>query len=256
LEYVRYVDLEGFSAHEFDGQILWNTQSCLIACVREPPGTSGRGRHTHPSDQLFLILEGELNVELAGVPRRAVAGNAVFLPRDIPHWQWNEGQEDLFILEIILTPPGPDRELVVPFAGDPVAAGSGAAFVLDLESEAEIEDAGHGLRRRRALGRDDGSPDGAAAIDELEPGAGAPPWHIHDHDQFAFVLSGRLTADVAQHRYEVDRFGLLAIPAGVPHRVWNNDSDPERHLSVVTPAPSDLEPQTIEVAFSLRERTA
>jgi quercetin dioxygenase-like cupin family protein len=256
MDYVRYVNLAGFSAHEFDGQILWNTQNCLIACVREPPGTSGRGRHTHPCDQLFLILEGELHVELAGVPRRAVSGNAVFLPRDVPHWQWNAGQDDLFILEIILTPPGPDRELVVPFAGDPVVVGSGAAFIRDLDRDKDIEEVRVGLRRQGVLGRDDGSPHGSATIDELEPATAMPPWHIHDHDQFAFVLSGRLTADVAQHRYEVDRFGLLAIPAGVPHRVWNDDAGLERHLSLVTPAPSDLQSNTIEVGFTLRERTA
>jgi quercetin dioxygenase-like cupin family protein len=63
------------------------------------------------------------------------------------------------------------------------------------------------------------------------------PRHIHSFDQFYFVLDGTLTIEVANRRYEADKYDLVVLPAGVPHRNWNAGPGVERHIALLVPEP-------------------
>jgi mannose-6-phosphate isomerase-like protein (cupin superfamily) len=61
--------------------------------------------------------------------------------------------------------------------------------------------------------------------------------HIHDYDQFYLVLDGSLHVQYALTRYVVQPRELAVIPAGVPHRQWNEGPGIERHLVIHAPTP-------------------
>jgi mannose-6-phosphate isomerase-like protein (cupin superfamily) len=72
----------------------------------------------------------------------------------------------------------------------------------------------------------------------MAPGGAGPTTHIHDFDQFYFVLSGSLEVEVALQHHRVKPNTLVVLPAGVPHRQWNGSGDEaERHLAMLVPEP-------------------
>lgn len=53
--------------------------------TRDFPADSENPTHTHPFDLRALVLEGEIEIELAGGSRRYGAGEVFELGRDVPH---------------------------------------------------------------------------------------------------------------------------------------------------------------------------
>jgi quercetin dioxygenase-like cupin family protein len=56
----------------------------LASFVRYEPG-AGAPRHAHEEEQLFVMLEGEVEMELGGETRRLRPGDAVLIPAWVPH---------------------------------------------------------------------------------------------------------------------------------------------------------------------------
>ena len=84
-------------------------------------------------------------------------------------------------------------------------------------------------------------------VGEVAPGAGGPGTHIHAFDQFYFVLSGELSVEVGLERYTAAPGSLVCMPAGVPHRQWNEASETERHVALLVPTPKPGKP--LDIAF-------
>lgn len=72
---------------------------------------------------------------------------------------------------------------------------------------------------------------------EVGPQNGGPGTHVHEFDQYYFVLEGELTIEVALQKYVVTKNKLVVLPAGVPHRQYNVGGVSEKHLTINTPAP-------------------
>ena len=54
----------------------------------EPGGTVGK--HTHPGEELGIVLQGQLLLEVAGQPARTIkAGEPIFIPANTVHWAKN-----------------------------------------------------------------------------------------------------------------------------------------------------------------------
>jgi mannose-6-phosphate isomerase-like protein (cupin superfamily) len=69
-------------------------------------------------------------------------------------------------------------------------------------------------------------------------GSGSPAgMHIHDIDQIFYILSGTMSIEVEDKQYDCEPGSLIIFPAGVPHRNWNNGSEPTVHLAFNTPLP-------------------
>jgi quercetin dioxygenase-like cupin family protein len=63
------------------------------------------------------------------------------------------------------------------------------------------------------------------------------PIHTHEHeDEYSFVLSGRLTAQVGDEVLEAGPGELLVKPRGIPHTFWNAGDEPVRFLELISPA--------------------
>lgn len=239
MDFIRAVDWERAQiALEggYRGQYLYAGESCLIIATKVPPGVSGPPRHKHPSDQTYFVVQGELSIELGDKPETASARSAVFIPAGLPHQNWNDGDTDEIHIEVIAPGVLPNQRLVE--TADLRDSSAAPGFV---------KESGPGGGRDFGLdwlvNRAGGAKHAAVYLAEVPPGKQGPPLHVHEFDQFYFVLQGTLNVEVGLHNYEVPPGNLVILPAQVPHRQWNEGYEAERHLTVIVPEPAALPSQ-------------
>jgi mannose-6-phosphate isomerase-like protein (cupin superfamily) len=69
-------------------------------------------------------------------------------------------------------------------------------------------------------------------------GGGSPAGlHVHDVDQIFYILSGTMSVEIENERYDCPSGSLIIFPAGVRHRNWNGGSEPTVHLAFNIPLP-------------------
>lgn len=215
------------------GQILYTGESCVIIATKVPPHVDGPPRHHHSSDQTYVVLEGQLTIELGREVKTAGPGSLVFIPAGLPHHNWNEGDEDEVHLEVIAPGVLPIQPLASPTESADSTGPSG--FVREPDPS-KLTGQGFGLDW--LVNRELGADHAAVYLAEVAAGAATPPLHVHQFDQFYFVREGVLSIEVALDRFEAGPDTLLVLPAGVPHRQWNERGTPERHLTILAPEPA------------------
>ena len=71
---------------------------------------------------------------------------------------------------------------------------------------------------------------------DLPPRQLGSPIHTHEReDEYSYVLSGRLTAQVGDTVFEAGPCELVAKPRGTPHAFWNTGAEPVRFLELISP---------------------
>ncbi len=90
---------------------------CLID-MHVPPG-GGPPPHRHDFEEMFTVIEGEIEVMFRSQTERAGAGSTVNIPANAPHAFTNVSQKPARLL-CMCTPPGLDRFFQE--IGDPVAS--------------------------------------------------------------------------------------------------------------------------------------
>jgi len=84
--------------------------TCTVSCIKRPPGEgSPAGTHIHLFDQIFYILSGRLNLEIAGCEYIAEMGTLVVIPARVPHRNWNAGTEPTIRLTFNAPLPASDE---------------------------------------------------------------------------------------------------------------------------------------------------
>lgn len=237
MTYVRAVDWDQAQvvlARGYRGQYLYSSERCVVVATKVPPGTAGPPLHVHPSDQTYVVLQGEVDLVLGETRAKVGAGSALLIPAGLPHRNWNAGTVDEIHLEVIAPGVLPNQAIASPVeAVGPVPAGR--AHVVRSGPAGPSED---GFTLHWLVNRELGSPHAAVYLASLGPHASGPPLHVHEFDQCYFVLSGVLSVEIALERHEVGPNHLVVLPAGVPHRQWNDRDEPERHLTIIAPEPS------------------
>jgi mannose-6-phosphate isomerase-like protein (cupin superfamily) len=76
----------------------------------------------------------------------------------------------------------------------------------------------------------------------IEKGGCGPGLHYHHVDQLYFLLRGQMTLQLGTTERNIDAGTLVIIPAGLPHRNWNDGPGSETHFEMIIPAPSPLAP--------------
>jgi mannose-6-phosphate isomerase-like protein (cupin superfamily) len=92
--------------------------------------------------------------------------------------------------------------------------------------------------RNRYVFRGDSS-DGRFALIEhtIPPRALAAPTHVHEReDEYSFVLSGRMGAQIGDEVVEAGPGDLVLKPRGIPHAFWNAGDEEARVLEIISPA--------------------
>jgi mannose-6-phosphate isomerase-like protein (cupin superfamily) len=81
-----------------------------------------------------------------------------------------------------------------------------------------------------------------AIIGTFPPGEPAPPFHLHPHTDEAFYLAeGEAMFLLGDREVEVRSGGLVFVPRGMPHTVWNSGDRPVRGLIVISPGDAEHE---------------
>jgi mannose-6-phosphate isomerase-like protein (cupin superfamily) len=70
--------------------------------------------------------------------------------------------------------------------------------------------------------------------------------HVHEYDQFMFLISGRMMVKIAGETHAVGPGTLMIFPAQVPHHFWNLDEE-TIHLTIMAPAPDPDKPRARQV---------
>jgi quercetin dioxygenase-like cupin family protein len=118
MEYLRKVDFAALTA--VDGRVVQSlldydsgATTCSVNFIKTPPGDgSPAGMHTHAVDQLFYVLSGTMNLEIADQAYTAGPGTLVVFPAGVPHRNWNGGTQAT--VHLAFNTPLPSRD--VPFA--------------------------------------------------------------------------------------------------------------------------------------------
>jgi mannose-6-phosphate isomerase-like protein (cupin superfamily) len=71
--------------------------------VHQPPG-GGPSLHVHPYEEVFVVHEGEAAFTIGGESMRAVGGDIVVAPREVPHKFTNCGRVPLRMTNIHPSP--------------------------------------------------------------------------------------------------------------------------------------------------------
>ena len=234
MDYLRKVDFDAYERKGYEAQYLYNGESCRVIGSNVPAGAAAPPNHVHPVDQLYYIVTGEMQVQLGA--ERFVAGpdTLVYIPAGTPHHNWNEGDVDEFHFEVLAPCPAPTEEVMTPT--DETDAG-GRPYAVRRLADAEVEEPIAGFRMQRLLRRADASDHMSLYIGSVQPGAGGPGTHIHAFDQFYFVLDGEMTVEVGLDRFTAGPHTLVVLPAGVPHRQFNEGGETERHITLLAPEP-------------------
>lgn len=87
--------------------------SVLINAAQVNEGGAGPGMHIHTFDQLYFVLEGELQIDVAGERHAAPRHSLVVLPAGVPHTQWNDGPGREVHLAVLTPYPEAGKPLTV-----------------------------------------------------------------------------------------------------------------------------------------------
>ncbi|HXR54992.1 MAG TPA: cupin domain-containing protein, partial [Acidimicrobiales bacterium] len=71
----------------------------------------------------------------------------------------------------------------------------------------------------------------------VEEGGSGPSLHYHHADQFYFLLRGTMTVQLGDDVHKAGPGSLVFIPAGLPHRNWNEGPGTETHFEMIVPTP-------------------
>jgi mannose-6-phosphate isomerase-like protein (cupin superfamily) len=72
---------------------------------------------------------------------------------------------------------------------------------------------------------------------DLPPKRLGAPTHTHtNEDEYSYILSGRLTAQIGDDVVEAGPGELVLKPRGIPHAMWNAGDEPVRFLEFISPA--------------------
>ena len=248
MEYVRRLDRSSLDPSKFDFVTLADLETCWVVAVQIPPGCEGPAPHKHDRDQLFHVLEGQMDLRMDGVEYEVTAGSTVFVAAGTPHWHRNRGDVPYVHIDVLVPPPPRGK----PLTSTPITEsdrGPGTAYVqpagapyrpshvpgFDLATVAGPSTGSHGITIN------------LAKVEKASPGT---DWHIHRFDQLYWILEGRLTVEIADQKFDVDPGHLVVLPAGVPHRNHNGGEGVERHVAFLVPAPTE-QPFDLDVSFGV-----
>jgi mannose-6-phosphate isomerase-like protein (cupin superfamily) len=244
MRYVRPLDFSVYRHDGYEWEYLYDGESCRIIGSNVAPHSAAPAHHVHPVDQLYYVIHGEMQLQLGAERFTAGPNTLVFIPAGVPHHNWNEGDVDEFHFEVLAPTPSPIDTVMAPT--DSTDAKGLPYAVRPLREDGFVE-ALEGFTMQKLLQRADGSEHVTLYVGEVAPGGAGPSTHVHEFDQFYYVLEGELTLEVALQRHTAGPHTLVVLPAGVPHRQWNEGPERERHITLIAPEPAGDGPWDVGV---------
>jgi mannose-6-phosphate isomerase-like protein (cupin superfamily) len=242
-----------FNARGYRNEMLSAFESAVLIASHIEEGGCGPELHYHKCDQAYYLLRGSTYVQLGKETVRADAGSLVFIPAGLAHGNHNDGPGLETHFEIIAPCPRPSVPIVyLVDSPDDVPADdrTDVAGFVRSHADGQLAEPLPGFRMTPLLGPPDGSRHITVNYAEVDPGKAGPATHVHAFDQYYLVLEGQLTIEIALHKQVAGPQTLIALPAGVPHRMYNASDAVEKHLVLIAPPPGpDSGPMDIGVLF-------
>jgi quercetin dioxygenase-like cupin family protein len=102
-----YAQQPGFTRKVLQDQNLNVSERHAVQVVAEFTPGGAAGKHTHPGEELGYVLEGTLQLEVAGQPPRTLkAGDVFFVPAGVVHDGKNIGSGALKVLATYVVEKG------------------------------------------------------------------------------------------------------------------------------------------------------
>ncbi|HET7362218.1 MAG TPA: cupin domain-containing protein [Burkholderiales bacterium] len=102
-----YAQQPGFTRKMLQDQDLSVSERHAVQALAEFVPGGAAGKHTHPGEELGYVLEGTLQLEIAGQPPRTVnAGEAFFVPAGLVHDGKNIGNGPAKVLATYVVEKG------------------------------------------------------------------------------------------------------------------------------------------------------
>ncbi|XAL99660.1 cupin domain-containing protein [Phycisphaeraceae bacterium D3-23] len=105
----------------------------------------------------------------------------------------------------------------------------------DVEAKTMAMPGAEGVEMRLMVGRDDGAPNFAMRIFDVEPG-GQTPHHQHNYEHEIMVLAGEGEAYSGDTPHPVKQGDVLFVPANEVHQFRNTGDKPFRFMCLVPTA--------------------
>lgn len=256
MRYVRPFDLDQAVDTGYPGyraQFISHLESALMIASHIEEGGCGPGLHYHRSDQLYYLVRGSMKARLGDEVHPVHAGSLVFIPAGLAHCNWNEGPGTETHFEMIIPATAPMAQIAFPVespASVPDECKTGQSGWVRQAERATLSEPLPGLRVQPLADERWGSRRCVVNYMEVDPGMAGPGTHVHEFDQYYLVLDGQLTVEVALEKHVVGPETLVILPAGVPHRQYNEAAITEKHISVLAPAPEPGKPWDRGVKFA------
>lgn len=148
----------------------------------------------------YYLVEGSIKVRLGDVVHDVSPGSLVFIPAGLPHCNWNPGPDSETHLEMII--PATDRLKQIAYMIDkpgdvpPEWRTNRKGYVRRVESR-WLKEPLPGFKTVSLADPSSGCDTAVILYAEVGPQNGGPDTHIHEFDQYYFVLEGELTIEVA-----------------------------------------------------------
>jgi mannose-6-phosphate isomerase-like protein (cupin superfamily) len=232
--------------------ILCDLPALSVSLIQYAAGERGPDLHIHRRHtDAFYVLEGTLTAVVGpgGAQRLDVpAGSLVLVPSNVVHTFWNEGPDDMSVLNLH-APAGGFNEMLrgsrdgVPNAHDafdsfdppPDGGRSAEDAVVSLPGEGETVEPGGSTLLFKAQATDG---DGSLTVADLtlEPDFPAPPLHVHRGFADCFyVVEGSLGLRFGRETVEAGAGTFAVAPLGTAHTFWGPGSEPARVVSLMAP---------------------
>lgn len=237
-----------------------STGGALMLLEQRNDVGAGVPTHVHlDEDEIFHVLDGQVDYTVEGMTHSAVAGATVYLPRGVAHSFVTRQPSHVLVLlappsseamfgELAALPPGPPemervmeictrhRVLFEGASGFDETKPTGKASVLG-----EGEGPSHDVLGIKTIVKAAGGRGGACSLFELQapPGSGVPP-HRHELEDETFViLEGRVEL-TAGGRTTMATAGTVAfLPRNQVHSFQVVGNDAARFLVAATPGGSE-----------------
>lgn len=243
MQYIRPLDEDdtidtGFPLYR--AQILSSIESAIVLASHIGEGGCGPGLHYHHSDQMYYLVRGTMKARLGDRVHDVATDSLVFIPAGLPHCNWNDGPGSETHLEMII--PAPHRLKQIAYMIEKPEdvptewQTSSKGYVRHID-HSRLSEPLPGFKTLALADPSSGSSNAVVMYAEVQPQSGGPGTHVHEFDQYYFVLDGELTIEVALQKHVVTRDQLVVLPAGVPHRQYNQADVTEKHIAINTPAP-------------------
>jgi mannose-6-phosphate isomerase-like protein (cupin superfamily) len=212
--------------------------SAYVIYTRMAAGARPRGLYTLPVEHTYLVLSGQLNVQI-GTDQFAVGPDTlVLVPAGVPHQVWNASSEPEADFEVIT--PAPSRDLVSMMNRAEARKIDNAAQYIRVAPPLDKLTGGSGhdsLNERVLASRATGSEYVLERLNDVLPGGGRTELHIHPFDQVYFVIKGAMTVQYGLATYQAGENTLVLLPAGVVHSNQNKGASLQSAITLLLPEP-------------------